>query len=273
MKKITFWTLVLSLFTPSLINSSLMAAETTPHTGKSITNSLGMKFMLIPAGSFMMGSLPDEPERLQGEEANHKVTIKKPFYMQTTEVTQAHWKRVMQDNPSAFKDCGDNCPVQKVTWHDAQAFIRWLNTLEGTDKYRLPTEAEWEYACRAGTTTPFYTGHCISADQANYNGNYPFRGCPAGKRRKSIVRVEKFPPNGWGLYDMHGNVSEWCQDWYGEYSVDHVTDPEGPSSGTYRVFRGGSWLSRAGYSRSACRMGHYPSTREDHIGFRVGRDF
>lgn len=273
MKKITFWTLVLALFTPALINSSLMAAETTPPTGKSITNSIGMKFMLIPAGSFMMGSLPDEFERDQGEETAHKVTIKKPFYMQTTEVTQGQWKRLMQDNPSGFESCGDDCPVEKVTWHDAQEFIRWLNALEGTGKYRLPTEAEWEYACRAGTTTPFYSGYCISADQANYNGNHLFRGCPEGKNRQSTVRVGRFPPNGWGLYDMHGNVLEWCQDRYGTYPARHLTDPKGPSTGGFRVLRGGSWLSRPSRVRSACRMGQYPSARQDHIGFRVARDF
>ena len=273
MKKLILWTLVFTSFALLLINASLIATETTPPTGKSITNSLDMKFMLIPAGSFMMGSPPDEYERDYREEKPHKVMISKPFYLQTTEVTQGQWRRVMQYNPSAFKDCGENCPVQRVTWHDAQEFIGRLNMLEGTDKYRLPTEAEWEFACRAGTTTPFFTGLCISTDQANYNGNDPFRGCPKGKNRKSTVRVAKFPPNGWGLYDMHGNVWEWCQDWYGEYSAYNVTDPKGPSSGTYRVLRGGSWLSRAGYSRSACRMGHYPSTREDHIGFRVARDF
>jgi formylglycine-generating enzyme required for sulfatase activity len=273
MKKLTLWTLVFSSFVLFLINASLTATETTPPTEKSITNSLDMKFMLIPAGSFMMGSMPDEPERDYGEEKPHKVTITKPFYLQATEVTQGQWQRLMQDNPSAFQYCGEKCPVEKVTWHDAEEFIRRLNMLEGTDKYRLPTEAEWEFACRAGTTTPFSTGLCISTDQANYNGNDPFRGCPKGKNRKGIVRVAKFPPNGWGLYDMHGNVWEWCEDWYGGYSADNVTNPKGPSSGTYRVLRGGSFLNRCEWLRSACRRWHYPGTRAEHIGFRVAKDF
>jgi len=272
MKKITFWMLFFSFSTLLAINHSLMAAETTPSTGKSFTNSLGMKFILIPAGSFTMGSQPDEPERDQ-EELPHKVTIKKPFYMQTTEVTQAQYERVMQRNPSAFKYCGEECPVQNVTWHDAQEFIRRLGQLDGSGKYRLPTEAEWEYACRAGTTTPFNTGLCISTDQANFNGNYPFRGCPSGKYKESVVRVGKFQPNHWGLHDMHGNVWEWCQDVYESYPNRHVTDPKGPASGTYRVLRGGSWLSHCCWLRSASRRYHYPSTRAEHIGFRVVREF
>ena len=240
---------------------------------KTFTNSLGMKFVLIPAGTFMMGSPPDDPQR-DDDESQHRVTISKAFHMQTTEVTQGQWKRVMGNNPSHFKNCGDNCPVETVSWHDVQEFIRKLNQLEGTNKYRLPTEAEWEYACRAGTSTPFYTGKCISTDQANYNGSLSMPGCPKGEYRKGTVSAGSFPPNTWGLYDMHGNVWEWCEDWFGYYPSGHVTDPKGPSSGIERVLRGGSWGDVAWYMRSSGeRLRYHPDLRDYDNGFRLARDF
>ena len=164
-----------------------MAAE------KEFINSIGMKFVLIPAGTFTMGSPSNEPSRWSYE-TQHQVTISRPFHMQTTVVTQGQWKRVMGSNPSHFNNCGDDCPVEQVSWDDVQEFIRKLNRQEGTDKYRLPTEAEWEYAARAGTTTPFYTGNCLSTEQANYNGNYPLSGCPKGENQTKTVRVGAFLP-------------------------------------------------------------------------------
>jgi formylglycine-generating enzyme required for sulfatase activity len=246
-----------------------IASKAQDRPEKPFTNSTGMKFVLIPRGSFMMGSPPDEPKR-GSEEKQHKVTIGKPFYLQTTEVTQGQWRSVMGENPSFFKDCGDGCAVENVSWYDAQQFIRRLNDMERTDHYRLPTEAEWEYACRAGTTTPFYTGNCISTDQANYNGNYPMWDCPIGIARKGTVRVGSFPPNPWGLYDMHGNVWEWCQDWHEVYPSGQVTDPKGPASGEYRVLRGGSYNYPAKGLRSASR-GHNPPEHSilGNGGFRV----
>jgi formylglycine-generating enzyme required for sulfatase activity len=232
--------------------------------------TLGAQFVLIPAGTFMMGSPGNEPGR-DNDETQHQVTISRPFYMQTTEVTQGQWKRVMGNNPSHFQNCGDDCPVEKVSWNDVQDFIRRLNQLEGTDKYRLPTEAQWEYAARAGSTTPFHTGSCLSTDQANYDGNYPQSGCPKGEYRQKPVRVGSFPPNAWGLHDMHGNVWEWVQDWKGDYPYGSVTDPEGPSSGSSRVFRGGSWINIAGYCRSANRNDVAPGDRNDLLGFRLLR--
>lgn len=230
----------------------------------------GMEFVRIEPGTFMMGSPSDEPERGDNE-SQHKVTISKPFYMQTTEVTQGQWEAVMGNNPSEFKDCGEDCPVENVSWYDAQKFIKKLNRMTG-NFYRLPTEAEWEYACRAGTTTPFYTGNCLSTNQANYYGDYPMPGCDKGKYRNKTVPVASFSPNPWGLYDMHGNVYEWCQDWYdSDYPGGHVTDPEGPSSGDYRVLRGGSWGDDAGYCRSANRGNYSPGGRNDDIGFRLVR--
>jgi formylglycine-generating enzyme required for sulfatase activity len=177
----------------------------------------------------------------------------------------------MGDNPSHFKDCGDDCPVESVSWYDAQEFISKLNQMEGTNKYRLPTEAEWEYACRVETKTPFFTGDCISTDQANYNDNYPAINCPKVKYRAKTVKVGSFQPNAWGLYDMHGNVREWVQDWYGGYPSNSVHDPKGPDKGKGRVLRGGSWSYFAGYLRSAYRFRSLPVIRF-YDGFRVARD-
>ncbi|MEA3470741.1 MAG: formylglycine-generating enzyme family protein [Thermodesulfobacteriota bacterium] len=235
-------------------------------TGNTFTNSIGMKFVLIPQGSFMMGSPADEAGR--GENENiHKVEIEKPFYMQTREVTQEQWKKVMGKNPTKFKHCGSDCPVDNVSWNDVKTFIRKLNRKEKTNKYRIPTEAEWEYACRAGTTTIFYTGDCISTAQANYNGNYPLGKCPEGEYRYAPVAVGSFAPNPWGLYDMHGNVWEWCQDWDKDYEGD-------PAAGLkeYRSRRGGSWRDTAQYVRSASRLRVYPKYKYKYSGFRIAAD-
>jgi formylglycine-generating enzyme required for sulfatase activity len=246
-------------------------------TPEAIANSLEMKFVLIPAGTFMMGSPPEEPGRAN-DEKQHWVTISRPFYMQISEVTQGQWKRVMEEDDSRFKfkDCGDDCPAEMVSWLEAQEFIKRLNEMEKTDKYRLPTEAEWEYACRAGSATPFYTGDCISTDQANYKGKDPLKTppseCPGGEYRKSIVEAGSFSPNPLGLYDMHGNVWEWCQDWEDAYPVSHVIDPKGPSSGKDRVLRGGSWYDEARNLRSARRFKYSPYYRDGDIGFRVVKD-
>jgi formylglycine-generating enzyme required for sulfatase activity len=214
-----------------------------------------------------MGSPPDEPGR-GSDETLHQVTISKSFYMQTTLVTQGQWRKVRGSNPSTNK-CGDNCPVEHVSWDDVQDFIKKLNQQEGNDKYRLPTEAEWEYAARAGTTTPFYTGNCLSTDQANYNGNFTLSSCPMGKYREKTVPVASFAANAWGLYDMHGNVFEWCQDWYGVYPSGQVTDPVGPSTGSGRVLRGCHCSCKARDCRSAYRDAISPDSRQEIVGFRL----
>ena len=247
-------------------------AQPAPPTGKTFTNSLGMRFVLIPAGSFTMGSPASEPKRFD-DERQHRVSISRAFYMQITEVTQGQWREVMGDNPSHFKNCGDDCPVEKISWYDVQSFIRRLNEREGTKKYRLPTEAEWEYACRAGTSTPFFFGGCLSTDEANFDANYPMPGCPKGRYLGKPIPVDSFPPNAWGLYGMHGNVWEWCQDWYGPYPLDNVTDPTGSPSGKKRVLRGGSWRCDARCSRSANRGWGFPGCRNNYFGFRVARTF
>jgi len=250
-----------------------------PSSGDSFTNSIGMKLVYIPGGEFMMGSR-DSVEEVTGkgsahsghftdEYPQHRVKITNGFYMGTTEVTQFQYEEIMNNNPSHFK--GQNNPVEKVSWNDAVEFCRELSKEEGRT-YRLPTEAEWEYACRAGTTTPFYTGETISTDQANYNGNYIYGNGIKGVYRQRTTEVGSFQPNAFGLYDMHGNVMEWCQDWYGEnyYTVSPTSDPQGPSSGSYRVLRGGSWNGDTRYCRSAFRNWTEPGNRlYNAIGFRI----
>jgi formylglycine-generating enzyme required for sulfatase activity len=235
-----------------------------------IINSLGMAFVYIEPGTFLMGSPPNEPER-DMDEKQHRVTLSKGFYMQTTEVTQAQWTAVMGSNPSKFSDCND-CPVEMVSWNDVQRFIRLLNEKEGIDRYRLPTEAEWEYAARAGTRTAFSFGGCLSTDQANYDGNYPMPDCAKGRYTEKTAAVASFPANAWGLYNMHGNVREWCQDWYGRYPTGSVTDSRGPSSGPERVVRGGGWDNGARRSRSAHRSSNRPGFRSSGLGCRLALD-
>ncbi len=255
--------------TTTVKSESVPVTTVEPQTPEpAITNTIGMKLVYIQPGTFMMGSPPDEPKRYDNETL-HEVKLTKGFYMQTTEVTQGQWRAVMGSNPSHFKDCGDNCPVERVSWEDVQEFIKKLNQMEKTDRYRLPTEAEWEYACRAGTTTPFFFGKCLSTDQANYYGNSPQTDCPKGEYREKTVPVASFAPNKWGLYDMHGNVWEWCQDWYGGYPPGSVTDPGGPSTGSYRVYRGGSLGLGAGACRAASRYWLSPVFRSYNLGLRL----
>ena len=233
------------------------------------------EFVLIQPGTFMMGSPEDEVGRFD-DETLHEVTITKPFYMQTTPVTQKQWKAVMGNNPSYYK--GDNLPVERVSWDDCQEFIQRLN--QSSDGiYRLPTEAEWEYACRAGTSTPFGIGNGCDLDitQANFDGNYPYGKSVKGEYREQTTPVKSFAPNDWGLYDMHGNVWEWCQDWHGDYLIGAVSDPQGEDLGECRVLRGGSWYYFAKDCRSAIRLNEspeyrYPENGYSDIGFRLVRE-
>jgi formylglycine-generating enzyme required for sulfatase activity len=223
-----------------------------------------MEFVLIPAGEFMMGS-PDGDKNAYGDEKpRHKVTISQPFYLGKYEVTQAQWEVVMGNNPSRFK--GWNNPVEWVTWDEIQEFIKKLNQKAGGNKYRLPTEAEWEYAARAGTTSRYSFG-----DEAGALGRYAWYDSNSGDTTHPVGQKE---PNGWGLYDMHGNVFERVQDWYSEkyYSGSPATDPQGPSSGTGRVFRSGSWDADARFCRSAFRIYEdYPPDydQRNNLGFRL----
>ncbi|MDR1044377.1 MAG: formylglycine-generating enzyme family protein [Candidatus Adiutrix sp.] len=255
MKRIKLWSLAaLYAFLLILAPGASLAAE------KTYTNSLGMEFTLIPAGSFTMGADKDlENANYYNETPQHRVSLSQPFYLGAYEVTQEQWTAVMGDNPSYFK--GRNNPVQSVSWDGIQIFIQRLNQKEGHARYRLPTEAEWEYAARAGTTGAYSFGDDEGSLglYAWYEGNSDGKTHPVGQKQ----------PNAWGLYDMYGNVWEWVQDWYGRnYSSSSVTDPKGPSSGSTRVFRGGSWSYPARYCRAAARGNVSPFVRFVGIGFR-----
>ena len=237
-------------------------------------------FVLIEGGSFQMGSPSSEPNR-DSDETQHWVTITRDFFMQAHEVTQGQWREIMGDNPSSFSSCGSDCPVESVTWYEAVDYANAVSRQQGLeecyrvsgtsvtfdgldcDGYRLPTEAEWEYAARAGTTTAW---HCGSSDScvsgiAWYSSNSASTTHPVGQKS----------PNAWGLYDMSGNVWEWVWDWYGSYSTGSVTDPLGASSGQYRVRRGGSWGNLARYVRSAFRGLGAPGLRSNILGLRLAR--
>jgi formylglycine-generating enzyme required for sulfatase activity len=225
---------------------------------RELRNSIGMEFVLIQAGTFQMGSPATEPGRDDDEGPVHQVTISQPFYLGKYEVTQGQWQAVMGNNPSDLSGCGATCPMAGVSWNGAQNFIAELNRQEGTDVYRLPTEAEWEYAARAGTQTVYHFGNAASDLEfyAWYGEALFFGGIhPVGQKR----------PNEWGLYDMHGNVWEWVADWYGAYPRGPVTDPRGPSTGVSRVTRGGHWDGAARYCRVANRN-RGPYSPSFHIG-------
>ena len=263
---------------PFMIESSVLAEEV-------FTNSIGMKFVPISAGTFTMGS-PKAESKKSGflswlsfnepvsklDQTQHKVTISKPFYLQTTPVTQRQWKRVMGKIPSLFKKCGEDCPVESVSWKDAQEFLKRLNQIESSNNYRLPTEAEWEYACRASATTKY-----------NWGDKGPV--CKSGAKNGARFDDESecddigpapvmtYSPNRWGLYDMHGNVWEWCQDFYEKYPTGHATDPKGPTSGKGRIVRGGSYTCNHWEIGAADRNWKPAGDSSPEIGFRVAKDF
>jgi formylglycine-generating enzyme required for sulfatase activity len=231
-------------------------------TPSSVKNSVGMYFVKIPAGSFVMGCTAEQgSDCFDDEKPAHKVTLNRSFYMQTTEVTQGQWKSVMGSNPSRFSGC-NACPVEMVSWDDAVAFARKLSVQEGLSggsAYRLPTEAEWEYAARAGQGTKYAGSNSLDA-VAWYKGNSGSKTHPVGQQS----------PNAWGLYDMSGNVYEWTADWWGRYSRRHTTNPEGASSGR-RVLRGGGWDFTAANARVANRGNFLPVYRFNILGFRLAR--
>ena len=260
----------------------VLTAALLPRMGlpneKTLNNSIGMEFVKIPAGSFVMGSPEDEKGRDgSGGEIQHRVTLTKPIYMQTTEVTVKQWRSLMGKKFFGRRKGAESLPVTKVSWKDCQKFIKKLNT-KGEGVYRLPTEAEWEYACRAGSDTIYNWGNTIDCDKAMFANK-------AGKTDRCTVYIKSlnlptkqpapvktYAPNKWGLYDMHGNVWEWCQDWFGRYHGADAVDPKGPPKGTYRVKRGGSWSSTEYSCRSANRALEHPYSRMTHTGFRVVRE-
>ncbi len=219
---------------------------------------VSLELVWIPPGEFVMGSPSSEANR-DDDETQHTVRITQGFWMGKYEVTQAQWQAVMGSNPSQFTGDG-KLPVEQVSWDDCQEFVKKLSQRAG-GTFRLPTEAEWEYACRAGSTTAYCFGDDVSrlSDYAWYDENSGNGTHPVGQKK----------PNAWGLYDMHGNVWEWCEDWLGDYPSGAVTDPTGPSSGSYRVFRGGSWHHDPRRCRSAIRLRYTPVHRNIVLGFRV----
>ncbi len=226
------------------------------------------RFRWILPGTFTMGSPETEAERGE-DETQHLVTLTQGFWLADSACTQALWLAVMKNNPSYFDGEHDN-PVEQVSWDNVRQFIQTINTQFPDLQARLPTEAEWEYACRAGTTTPFSFGETITPESVNYDGTFPYAGAEKGLFREKTVSVKSLPPNPWGLYEMHGNVWEWCADWYGDYPTVAVVDPSGPSmEQECRVLRGGSWFDYAWWARSAYRNGLEPDYRNNSIGFRL----
>jgi formylglycine-generating enzyme required for sulfatase activity len=279
--------------------ASAFKAPLVPAKTRTIDLGAGvnLELVLIPAGTFMMGSSDSEAER-NTLETHHEVTISKPFYMGKYPITLAQWQRFVSAtsykseaetsggayiydgewklNPNinwktpGFKQEA-NHPMVCVSWNDVQQFHGWLNSfgLKDASIFQSPSEAQWEYACRAGTTTPYHFGNQLNGTQANCDGNYPYGTDKKGPNLEKTTPVGKYPANAWGLHDMHGNVNEWCADWYGDYPSGSVTDPNGPATGSKRVFRGGCWGSVAVDCRSAYRYGYDPSIRSFILGFRV----
>ncbi|BCS95208.1 hypothetical protein DSLASN_08400 [Desulfoluna limicola] len=243
-------------------------APSAPTPGTQLTApSLGMHFAWIPPGTFTMGSPKNEPGR-DADETTNEVTLTRGFYMQTTEVTQAQWTALMEPNPSYYKECGGNCPVNRVCFTDVQEFIRRLNTMATTGIYRLPTEAEWEYACRAGSTEAFSNGPLLELACA-YDTNMDRMGWHNSNSGYILHEVAQKEKNSWGLYDMHGNVWEWCEDRKGPYGKRPQTNPTGPIQGDMRVIRGGSWSSDDRDCRSANRLFVKECNKNAGIGFRL----
>lgn len=230
-------------------------------------NGVKQTFRWIQPGTFLMGSPVDEVGRYD-DETQHEVTLTRGYWLADTACTQALWQAVMGDNPSRFKDDLAN-PVEQVSWDDVQTFIARLNELVPGLAAGLPSEAQWENACRAGTTTPFSFGKNITPEQVNYDGNNPYADGKEGLYRERTVPVKSLPPNLWGLYEMHGNVYEWCADWYRDYPQGPQTDPSGPPEGVDRVLRGGSWISYGRFCRAAYRIRYEPGIRINDFGFRL----
>ncbi len=230
----------------------------------------GMEFILVPAGTFAMGSPTGERGR-EPQEVLHRVQLTKPFYLGRYEVTQGQWQAVMGGNPSRFRECGSDCPVEDVSWHQAREFLELLGEASG-ERFRLPTEAEWEYACRAGTSTPFSMGEDLSSDDANYDGDPALAGWPPGLDRGRTTPVGTFAANPWGFHDLHGNVWEWTEDWHCAYPSGPIVDPVGDCEGGLRVIRGGSWHFGPDSARCALRYTHRPGDIGPSLGFRVVRE-
>jgi len=254
MKRILGIAMVLGLVGCTKENSQQSKTE---KETEAIVAALEKEMVLIPAGKFVMGSPESEKGRLNSE-TQHEVTLTKPFYLGKYEITQDQWEAVTGDNPSNTQ--GRNLPVTGVSWNDCQEFIKKLNAKTDCG-YRLPTEAEWEYACRAGTTTVYSFGDKITPKDANYYYS----------NIKKTVEVGSYKPNAFGLYDMHGNVWEWCEDWYPAYAKESVIDPKGANDGPFRVLRGGSFGGNDSTARSSNRFASSPTVQNGINGLRLAR--
>ncbi len=230
----------------------------------------GMEFVLVRAGSFQMGSPLEESQR-EPQELPHRVTITRDFYLGRYEVTQGEWRRVMIDNPSRFPECGEDCPVETVSRLRVEEFLSRLAAATG-ERLRLPTEAEWEYSCRAGTDTAFGLGDAISSELANFDGRTPYPGATLGPFAAATTRVGSFPANPWGLHDMNGNVWEWSADQHCPYPEAPVEDPVGACGADLVVIRGGSWYYGPDSARCGLRYTHRPVDDGPSLGFRVVRE-
>jgi len=233
-----------------------------PHTG--------MTFVLLPAGGFTMGS-PGTEQWREAQERLHQVTFTRPVFMGTHEVTQEQWRAVMGTRPSWFDGRAERLPVENVTWVEIQEFLRRLAAMAEGNTFRLPTEAEWEYACRAGTATAYSTGAGLGADAANIDPRAPDDPDPT-VRDGSTTPVGSYGPNRWGLFDMHGNVWEWTSDAHCPYGDGPQADPKVTCDSPLKVIRGGSWRFRADSARCALRYTHAPDLRGYSLGFRVLRE-
>ncbi|MCW6048829.1 formylglycine-generating enzyme family protein [Lyngbya sp. CCAP 1446/10] len=259
-------------FTFEIITVDKQGKPSSKKSGKAyqkeedLGNGVKLEMVQIPAGSFMMGSPLEEGN--DNERPQHQVTLAQPFYIGKYAITQEQWQAVMGNNPSDFK--GAKRPVEKVSWNDAVSFCQKLSEKTGKN-YRLPSEAEWEYACRAGTTTAFHFGPTITPDLVNYDGNNPYGSAPKGLYRQETTPVGSFPPNAFGLYDMHGNVWEWCADpWHGNYNGAPSDGSSWTTGGSYnRVQRGGSWAYNAVFCRAANRNYYSAGYSDGLSGFRV----
>jgi len=244
------------------------------NTKEPVVNPDPEHLVWIKPGAFTMGSPATEPDRNTNEGPQMLVTISRGFWMSKYETTQAEYLAVTGANPSLFKGEAQR-PVEQVAWSDATNYCAKLTVRERAAgrlpagyAYRLPTEAEWEYCCRAGTTTATAFGNSLSSTQANFDGNFPYGGAAQGPNLKTTTLVGSYAPNAWGLYDMHGNVYEWCLDWDDSYPGGSVSDPQGPASGADRILRGGCWYSYGIYCRAANRGDYWPGHGNGDVGFR-----
>ena len=251
MRTLSFFCITLCLVSPFI-----GLAQTPKEEVIDLGAGVKIDLVLIPAGQFVMGSAPSEPGHSPNE-IQHEVTLTKPFLMGKYEVTQSQWEAIMGNNPSSG-DKGPMLPVIDVSWNDCQKFLKKLNE-KTKSEFRLPSEAEWEYACRAGTTTAFSFGNELKPTEANH----------AASKIYAPVKVGTYKPNAFGLYDMHGNVNEWCNDWFKAYPTNSVTDPIGPANGEYRIVRGGTCVLNSSNSRSSNRNLDLASVGSSVRGFRI----